>query len=141
MQNNHFILILGLLFLTICISGCTSPSNQIGITRVINCGSDDDGDHTLGQIVGIRNFGDDCINLKGWQIKDSDGDSYTFKNIQISPERDILLFSGCGKDRQNLVYWQKSNFGVWNEEGGTAYLYDGWGNLVDQCEYYQYEFY
>ncbi len=90
------------------------------------------------QYVAFKNTCNSSHNLSGYLVKDSSAsNSYTFKSVNIGGKSDIKLFSGCGTDSANSLYWQcpeRSN-GVWNKAGDHAFLYDNTGKLISDLSY------
>lgn len=80
-------------------------------------------------------FGNTCshdVPLDGYLLKDrSASNNYFFKNTTIEGNGTITLYSGCGEDTQDKIYWQcpEKNFSIWNNDTDDAYLYDKKGNL------------
>lgn len=81
-----------------------------------------------GETVTITNSGSSTANLAGWRLTDEGAKhSYTFSGTSLPSGGSITIASGTGSGE---IKWTGAN--VWNNDGDTAYLYDGSGNLVSQ---------
>lgn len=84
--------------------------------------------------VQISNTGSSPVSLSGWKIKD-DGSkhTYTFPSYTLSPEATVTVYTEKGTNSATELYWQLGS-PIWNNDGDTAYLYDGSGKLVSKLE-------
>jgi len=93
----------------------------IKITSVIGAG-------TLGAEVAIVKFdGEGQLNLAGWQLKDSNGNTFTFPQITLYQNGAVQVHTSSGTGTVIDLYW---NMGepVW-QSGEDAKLYDAQGSL------------
>jgi hypothetical protein len=93
----------------------------IKITSVIGAG-------TLSAEVAIVKFdGEGQLNLSGWQLKDSNGNTFTFPQITLYPNGAVQVHTASGTGTVIDLYW---NMGepVW-QSGEDAKLYDAQGSL------------
>lgn len=83
------------------------------------------------EYVRIYNAGTWSVSLANWTLHDEGSNFvYTFPNVIIAPETTITIHSHAkGQDTGTDLYWTDRY--VWNNEGGTAYLVDSQGNLVN----------
>ncbi|MHA2637983.1 MAG: thermonuclease family protein [bacterium JZ-2024 1] len=91
------------------------------------------------EYVRIVNITSKSLSLKGFQVKDNQGNTYTFGDISLPPGYSVLLYSGVGEDQldpkeQLRVYWNSPQ-PIWNNEGDTCSIYDSEGNLITQKVY------
>jgi hypothetical protein len=75
----------------------------------------------------VRNTGQDAVDLNGWQVRDADGNTYTFAPLSLPANAAIQLRTAPGKDSVVDLYWGLSAT-VWSS-GETASLLDPAGNI------------
>lgn len=75
----------------------------------------------------IHYSGDGQLNLAGWQLKDEDGNTFTFPQLTLYKNGSVQVHSSAGTNTVIDLYW---GFGepVWGS-GENARLYDSQGNL------------
>ena len=76
--------------------------------------------------------------MSNWILKDSSASNkYQFKNFTLNLSQSVNLYSGCGQDIQNKIYWKcpEEKYAIWNNLTDHAYLYDTNGNLVSDYQY------
>ncbi|NJE03274.1 lamin tail domain-containing protein [Thermococcus sp. MV11] len=87
------------------------------------------------EYVVIENRGCEAVNLRGWQLMDEVNHVYVFPSITLESGASVKVHTGYGTDTDTDLYWGRRWGAVWNNDGDTAYLYDGSGNLVDSCSW------
>lgn len=90
------------------------------------------------QYIEFKNTCTASQNLSGYLLKDSSaGNSYLFKNVIVKSSETLRLYSGCGQDLANSLFWQcpERTSGIWNKKGDHAYLYDNTGKLISDLSY------
>lgn len=89
-----------------------------------------------GERVRVENRGVLAVDMTGWVLKDeSSSHRYRFPDrFSLSEGATVEIRTGCGTDTSLTLYWC-SDGAVWNNSGGTAFLLDPAGNLVDALEY------
>ena len=93
----------------------------IKITSVIGAG-------TLDAEVAIVKFdGEGQLNLAGWQLKDSNGNTFTFPQITLYSNGAVQVHTSSGTGTVIDLYWNMSE-PVW-QSGEDAKLYDAQGSL------------
>ncbi|WP_440949707.1 lamin tail domain-containing protein [Methanosphaerula subterraneus] len=81
-----------------------------------------------GETVTITNSGSSSVSLAGWKLTDEGAKhSYTFTGTTVPAAGSVTIASGTATGD---IKWKSDN--VWNNDGDTAYLYDGSGRLVSQ---------
>ena len=98
----------------------TTENPRVEITEVLY-----PGDITREEVV-ITNLGG-LINLEGWMLYDTQGNTYTFPDFQLFPESSVRVATGVGEDTPILLHWGLS-VPVWGEPGDQAILADPEGN-------------
>ena len=101
----------------------TTPQGDISveIVSVVGAGTLD------AETVFIRYNGDGQLNLEGWQLKDEDGNTFTFPQLTLYPKGGVQVHTAAGTDTVIDLYWGVPD-AVWNS-GENARLYDSQGNL------------
>ncbi|MCZ2128492.1 MAG: lamin tail domain-containing protein [Anaerolineales bacterium] len=79
------------------------------------------------EIVVVKYEGKDQLNIKSWQLKDEDGNAYTFPNLILYPNGATQVHTIAGKDTVVDLYWGIGE-PVWSS-GENAKLFDSQGNL------------
>ena len=79
------------------------------------------------EIAIIKFEGEGQLDLTSWQLKDEDGNTYTFPNITLYPNGAVQVHTAVGTDTVIDLYWGIGE-GVWNS-GEEARLFDSQGNL------------
>ncbi len=79
------------------------------------------------EIAIIKFEGEGQLNLTSWQLKDEDGNAYTFPNITLYPNGAIQVHTAAGMDTVVDLYWGIGE-PVWSA-GEEARLFDPQGNL------------
>jgi beta-lactamase superfamily II metal-dependent hydrolase len=81
-----------------------------------------------GETVTITNGGPLPISLSGWRLTDEGAKHvYTFAGTTLPQGGSITVASGSATGD---ITWKTDN--VWNNNGDTAYLYDGSGKLISR---------
>ncbi|HEY2982283.1 MAG TPA: lamin tail domain-containing protein [Anaerolineales bacterium] len=75
----------------------------------------------------IHYSGNGQLNLAGWQLKDEDGNTFTFPQLTLFKNGSVQVHSTSGTDTVIDMYWGASD-PVWGS-GENARLYDAQGNL------------
>ncbi len=93
----------------------------VGIESVIGAG-------TLSAEVAIVKYeGQGQLNLASWQLKDDDGNTFTFPQLTLYTNGAVQLHTASGTDTVIDLYWGAGQ-AVW-QSGEDARLFDSQGNL------------
>ncbi len=100
-----------------------NPQTDIAvkISSVVGAGTVD------AEIVVIKFEGEGQLDLASWQLKDEDGNTFTFPNITLYPNGAVQVHTVTGTDTVIDLYWGIGD-AVWSS-GENARLYDAQGNL------------
>jgi len=79
------------------------------------------------EVVVIRYRGAGQLNLAGWQLKDEDGNVFTFPQLILFANGAVQVHTAAGNDTVIDLYWGAPQ-AVWRS-GENARLYDTQGNL------------
>nr|MBI5455814.1 thermonuclease family protein [Candidatus Levybacteria bacterium] len=91
-----------------------------------------------GEWIEIKNTCSNNVSMNDWILKDSSASNkYTFTNFSLNSNSIVDLYSGCGQNSDNKLYWvcPEQKYAVWNNSGDHAYLYNEKGELVSDLEY------
>ena len=95
-----------------------------------------DNDNLNGEWVEITNVSDESISLDGWVLADeSASHRYTFPSLVLQPGATVTVFSGCGKDGAEQLFWCSEGSAIWNNSGDTVFVRDRSENLVASHTY------
>lgn len=79
------------------------------------------------EVVIIKFEGEGQLDLTSWQLKDDNGNTYTFPNVTLYPGGAVQVHTIAGTDTVIDLYWGIGE-GVWSS-GEEARLFDSQGNL------------
>lgn len=115
--------------------GMWKPASASIIIRFISYDPPGPDDENLnGEYVEFQNKGTETVDLNGFTVEDAANNNYTFGVVTIAPEQTLRLYSGCGQDTYNAVYWCSDN-SVWNNSGDSAILRDAEGLYIAAYQY------
>jgi micrococcal nuclease len=115
----------------------TATTADVVISDVRYDAPGDDGKNLNGEWVEIENRGPTAVDLTGWMLKDeSASHRYTFPDgFALDPGATVTVYTGCGDDTADEVYWCEQGSAVWNNSGDTAFLSDPSGNITFTYSY------
>lgn len=113
-----------------------SSSAQVRIAALTFDPPGPDGDDRNGEVVGLRNDGNDSVDLTGWVLRDESSRwRFAFPTgFTLAGQSGVLVRTGCGDDSAEDLFWCATD-PVWNNGGDTALLLDSGGNVVDRWLY------
>ncbi len=79
--------------------------------------------------VTIKNNGDQPLSLSGWQLKDSNKNTFTFPNLTLNTNGAVQVHTKSGTDNVIDLYWDAAA-PIW-KSGEEAQLLDAHGNVQD----------
>jgi putative serine protease PepD len=82
--------------------------------------------------VEIENQGPRTVNLQGYMLRSSTGDTYVFPNFRLAPLQRVRVVTGSGSD-DTALYWRASA-PVW-QQGDSVVLLDLTGVEIDELRY------
>lgn len=96
-----------------------------------------DNENLNGEWIVIRNNSQLAVVLDGWVVKDeSASHRYRFPaGFTLEPGAQVTIYTGCGTDTEEALFWCKSGSAVWNNSGDTGFLLDPSGNIVSTFAY------
>lgn len=115
-----------------------ASSNCIKIKTINADAPGNDNLNKNGEWIKIGNSCPNSVSMDNWLLKDnSSSNRYTFKNFTLNSNSDITIFSGCGQDLGDKLYWQcpERKYAIWNNTSDHAFLYNEKGELVSDYEY------
>lgn len=110
---------------------------DIQITHVEYDAPGDDNFNLNGEWAEISNADDVPVDLTGWMLRDeSASHRFSFPDgFTLHPEATVRVFTGCGQDIGDELYWCNTGSAIWNNSGDTAFLLDPAGNVVYSYAY------
>ncbi|MER6521839.1 lamin tail domain-containing protein [Streptomyces sp. NPDC001553] len=107
------------------------PRVEISRVQADSPGRDDRSNRSLnGEWVEIRNTTRQPVNLRGWTLRDSDGNRYRFNDVRIGGRATIRIHTGAGRDSRTDLFQGKRDH-VWDNRADTATLRDDRNRTVD----------
>ena len=79
------------------------------------------------EIAVVKFEGEGQLELASWQLKDEDGNTFTFPDITLYPNGAVQIHTVTGTDTVIDLYWGIGD-AVWSS-GENARLFDAQGNL------------
>ncbi|MCX5077733.1 lamin tail domain-containing protein [Streptomyces sp. NBC_00424] len=111
--------------------GHQQPRVEISRVQADSPGRDDHSNRSLNnEWVEIRNTTRQAVNLRGWTLRDADGNRYRFHDIRIAGRGTIRVHTGVGRDSRTDVFQGKREY-IWGNRADTATLRDDRGRTVD----------
>ena len=81
------------------------------------------------QEVVIYNICNKECDITSWSIKDEGRKKFIFENYVLSGKREVHIIAGSGKNGNDLLIWERSDY-VWNNDHDTLFLRDDKDELV-----------
>jgi len=79
------------------------------------------------EVVIVKFEGEGNLDLTSWQLKDENGNTFTFPNVTLYPNGAVQVHTNAGTDTVIDLYWGIGE-AVW-DSGEEARLFDSQGNL------------
>ena len=100
-----------------------NPQTDIAvkISSVVGAGAKD------AEIVVVKFEGKGQLDLASWQLKDENGNTFTFPKLTLYPNGAVQVHTATGTDTVIDLYWGIGD-AVWSS-GENAQLFDAQGNL------------
>ncbi|MFE5809504.1 lamin tail domain-containing protein [Streptomyces sp. NPDC056491] len=107
------------------------PRVEISRVQADSPGREDRSNRSLnGEWVEITNTTRNPISLRGWTLRDRDGNRYRFDNIRIGGRNTLRIHTGVGRDTRTDLFQDRRDY-VWDNRSDTATLRDDRGRTVD----------
>ncbi|MFE5766710.1 lamin tail domain-containing protein, partial [Streptomyces sp. NPDC056492] len=104
---------------------------EISRVQADSPGRDDHSNRSLNaEWVEITNTTRDAINLRGWTLRDDDGNRYRFDSVRLAGRATIRIHTGSGRDSRTDLFQNRRDY-VWDNKADTATLRDDRGRTVD----------
>lgn len=119
----------------------SDSSKSHGCVQIASINADAPGDDNKNkneEWIELKNTCSEDVPMKDWLLKDSSASNkYEFKTFTFMANESIIIYSGCGQDSNNKLYWQcpEGKYAIWNNTSDHAYLYNNNGELVSDYEY------
>lgn len=79
------------------------------------------------EVVVIQRVGDGGLWLNEWQLKDADGNVFTFNELVMNKDGSVQVYTHAGHDAVTELYWGLT-LPIW-QTGETAVITDSQGNI------------
>ncbi|MCL5410515.1 MAG: thermonuclease family protein [Patescibacteria group bacterium] len=116
-----------------------SESNKcVKITSITADAPGDDNKNKNGEWVEIKSSCSVSASMKDWLLKDSSASNeYHFKEFTLDAGKSVFIYSGCGQDSKEKLYWEcpERKYAVWNNSTDHAFLYNEKGELISDYQY------
>jgi micrococcal nuclease len=122
-------------------AGLCSQNKEASCIKIVNINADapgNDNENKNGEWIEIKNSCSQAILMKNWLLKDSSASNkYEFGDFTLEGLKGVIIYSGCGSDTQEKLYWQcpEGQYAIWNNNGDHAFLYDSSDNLISEYQY------
>ncbi|WP_331448387.1 lamin tail domain-containing protein [Streptomyces prasinus] len=83
-----------------------------------------------GEWVNITNRSSQSVNLRGWTLRNSEGDRYTFRHLRLDGRSTVKVHTGFGRDTRHDVYQDRREH-IWDNRSDRATLSNRRGAVVD----------
>ncbi|MCY0931246.1 lamin tail domain-containing protein [Streptomyces sp. H27-H1] len=104
---------------------------EISRVQADSPGHDDRSNHSLNaEWVEITNTTRRAVDLKGWTLRDKDGQRYRFESVRIAPRGTLRIHTGQGRDTRTDLFQDRRDY-MWDNRADTATLRDERGRTVD----------
>lgn len=112
------------------VANTEKTSEVVPLTPAIEITSKD----LVGEIVGIKNNGQQAVSLKDWQLISIEGNQvFNFPNLSLQPGKTIYITSGANaREGQNYLKWTTKQ--IWLNEGDAAQLRNEKGELISELD-------
>ncbi len=126
------------LWKNLCSTSSDASKNCIKIVTINADAPGNDNQNKNGEWIKIGNVCSRSVSMDKWLLKDSSASNkYEFHNFTLAAYSTFMLYSGCGKDSQDKLYWAcpERKYAVWNNFGDHAFLYNEKGELLADYGY------
>jgi len=114
-----------------------APAQRIEfVTPFLYDASGDDNRNLNGEYITLMNRGELPVDMSGWTLRNALRVTLTIPDgFVLPPESTVTVYSGCGEDTSDALYWC-SEREVWDNNSGAATLLDAEGTKI-AAHYYQ----
>ncbi|WP_276280805.1 lamin tail domain-containing protein [Halorussus caseinilyticus] len=118
---------------------CEDPASELGEVTIERFHPDPVGDDYANmneEFVVLQNRRSASADLGGWEMEDEYGNQYDFPgSFSLDSGQTVTLHTGTGSDTASHLYWGRTDYAVWNNDGDTGYLYTDGGEYVNSKSY------
>ena len=86
------------------------------------------------EAVYLWNNGQAAVSLRGWTLRDRQGNVYRFRKFTLRPFKYVAVLTGRGRNSADVLHWGRKSY-VWDNGGDVATLRKPNGRTVDRCRY------
>ncbi|MEV4946953.1 lamin tail domain-containing protein [Streptomyces sp. NPDC053755] len=80
--------------------------------------------------VEITNTTRHAVNLRGWTLRDEDGNRYRFGDFRLAGRATVRIHTGEGRDSRTDLFQDRGDY-IWDNRSDKATLRDDRGRTVD----------
>ncbi|MFF7176958.1 lamin tail domain-containing protein [Streptomyces sp. NPDC008121] len=107
------------------------PRVEISRVQADSPGRDNRSNRSLNaEWIEITNTTRHSVNLKGWTLRDDDGNRYTFDRVRLAGRATLRIHTGEGRDTRTDLFQDRRDY-VWDDRRDKAILRDDRGRTVD----------
>jgi micrococcal nuclease len=118
---------------------CSDPASELGEVTIERFHPDpagNDYENMNDEFVVVQNRRSSSADLSDWHIRDEYGNDYDFPGgFGLDSGATVTLHTGTGSDSAYHLYWGRTDYAVWDNDGDTGYLYDDHGDYVNSKSY------
>lgn len=112
-----------------------SGASGIEIRTIFYNAPGPDDENPNGEWIELENKTNSSIDMRNYTLQDSSSSNlYTFGNFSLGGGDIVTIYSGCGSDDNDELYWCDDS-SIWNNGGDSAMLRDNNGGFVDDYTY------
>ncbi|MEU1149270.1 lamin tail domain-containing protein [Streptomyces sp. NPDC005863] len=107
------------------------PQVAISAVQADSPGRDDNSNRSRNaEWVKITNTTRHSVNLKGWTLRNRDGQTYRFRNVWLAGRSSVKVHTGVGHDTRADLYQDRRHY-VWDNHADKALLRNDHNRTVD----------
>ncbi|MFD5102732.1 lamin tail domain-containing protein [Streptomyces albidochromogenes] len=107
------------------------PGVEISAVQADSPGPENRSNRSLNrEWIEITNNHRQAVNLKGWTLRDRDGNRYRFDHVRLAGRATVRIHTGVGRDTRTDLYMDRRHY-MWDNRADTATLRNDRGRVVD----------
>lgn len=107
------------------------PRVEISAVQADSPGRDNHTNRSLNaEWVDITNNTRHTVNLKGWTLRDGDGNRYRFRSVRLAGGETLRVHTGTGRDTHDHLYQDRRDY-MWDNHSDKAVLRNDRHHTVD----------
>ncbi|MEV6756741.1 lamin tail domain-containing protein [Streptomyces sp. NPDC051214] len=107
------------------------PRVEISAVQADSPGRDNHTNRSLNaEWVELTNNTRHTVNLRGWTLRDNDGNRYRFRDVRLAGRSTVRVHTGAGRDTRAHIYQDRRDY-MWDNHSDKATLRNGHHRTVD----------